>query len=464
MPRPSIAQHPSAAEILALIDSSEGAAAICEQFPDIKPASLRKFMSRRRAVPPEPPQSSATSGARPSVQLDGDKGTATSRVYSEAQAEGLGHDDLIRGWKLDPAEWEIDGNLGVNRWMQNAEDPDSWCLQYKAQLRRAGSHTALTLPPPVHVTLRTPARLPKRSQSSLGVAIVYMDAQIGYWQHPDTRELISIHDEAALDISLQVTEYLEALSGVDYLIDIGDTGDNPMFSTRHASAIAYHSVSAGNAANARIGRLWAERSACAPNAEGKVIRGNHDQRVLTYLEQCAPKLVGARDSEGNLLVNLDRMYGISAAGWELVGDSYTNSRFWLNHNTLIEHGTKAGKAVAAAYLSQEVNRIFGHTPWMQSSHRTVTTGEEPRTYVAAGGGGFMKVQGHLPPGIYTGRKEDGTPGEGNAPWQQGFWVVSYDPAGELVPQCEPVLIIDGWATFRGMVFRARCDADGNPLG
>lgn len=77
-------------------------------------------------------------GSRPQVEINADgTGTATSKVY--VGGDNLSEADLLLGWKLDPAEWEIvEGTLSVNRWIQNAET-ETWCYQYKARIRRPGA-------------------------------------------------------------------------------------------------------------------------------------------------------------------------------------------------------------------------------------------------------------------------------------------------------------------------------------
>jgi hypothetical protein len=85
----------------------------------------------------------AQSTVSASVSIQGDRGEAVSRVYTEAEADGLTEDDLLRGWRLDPAEWQIiDGSLAVNRWHTSAWNSEAkefeqvWNHQYKARIRR----------------------------------------------------------------------------------------------------------------------------------------------------------------------------------------------------------------------------------------------------------------------------------------------------------------------------------------
>jgi hypothetical protein len=48
-------------------------------------------------------------------------------------------------------------------------------------------------------------------------------------------------------------------------------------------------------------------------------------------------------------------------------------------------------------------------------------------------------------------------------WEQGVSIVFYDPAGHTVPYIEHVPIFGGRGVWRGKVFTADVDADGNEL-
>jgi hypothetical protein len=417
-----------------------------------------------------------TGGELPSVSLTGDEGTAVSRVYDEATAETLTPDDMLRGWKLDPSVWEIvDGTVGVNRWMVSGRDADGefvehWNYQYKAKVRKRSNvaDAELRRAAPITVVVKTPSRLPARRTTDLKTAVVYEDAQVAYWQDPDDGTWHTAHDEAALDVALQITQDLEAETGIDEVVDVGDLLDLPNFS-KHRSAPSFMSSAALNKSIDRAARLLAERAAATPHARRRWLTGNHEQRLTNWLIDYAPQLLGVRRAGQKApMLSLGYLLGIDEIGWELVPDPYPTGAVWLNHNTRVIHGTKAGSRTAASYLSDEVNTVFGHTPRVQMEHRSVSRVDADgapavRTYVSAGGGGFMRIDGRIPPGAFSGVDERGVPGRGAAPWQQGFWVVTFDPEGRMVPRAEPVMITAGRADFRGRVYRARCDADGNSL-
>lgn len=441
--------------------------------------ALWGWWRRQRSVQPQEAvvaPARAVRAENPRVTLEGSDGTAISKIYTESDADKLTNDDLLSGWKLDASEWEIvDGTVGVNRWMTSSLDHDTgewvehWNYQYKARVRRiSGDSAPLRHAPPVVVKVNTPSRVPRRAVTDQRVAVLWMDAQIGYWQDPVDGVWHTIHDEGALDIALQVAIDLEAEHGIDEQVDVGDLFDLPMFS-KHRSAPSLVSPAAFQKAIDRVAVLLAERRAISPNSRCRWIRGNHEARITNYLIDTGSPLLGVRRAgETTPLLSLDSLVNASSQGWEYVAAPYPAGAVWLNHNTVVRHGEFAGDDAARKYLRNEVNTCAGHTPRIQLAHRTVPRiGDNgrsaTRTFASAVGGGFMRVDNRVPPGRFSGVDDSGRPGEAALPWQQGFWVATYSEDGHMVPRFEYVIITSGRADFRGRVYLARVDADGNTL-
>jgi hypothetical protein len=324
--------------------------------------------------------------------------------------------------------------------------------------------------PPLKVSVQSTNRLPKRRTSdSLNCAVIYADSQIWYWcdvngvWHPT-------HDEAALDIGLQITADVEAEHGIDVMVDLGDLGDFPVVST-HPSPLAMTLHASTNMSVARISRLMAERTALSPNAEmRRWLRGNHEQRWSDWLANNAPHLVGlkrAGEDDHLPILSLQYLTRSEELGWTLGERSYPNDIFWLNENTRCIHGTLGNTQVGTTlnkYLQEEVNTIAGHTPHAGLAYRTIARQNGPRTYIACTPGGFMRRDGMVPSGNNK-NTDMGQPSQSDGVgWEQGMAIVFYTPgAGITVPQIEHIPIFDGKAVWRGKVYTARCDVDGNPL-
>jgi hypothetical protein len=400
-------------------------------------------------------------------EQEGNVGQGTSKVYFGGPDRTIGEDELIRGWGLEPDEWELDGPLSVNRWQQRGDsdlEDAIWCYQYKARLRRKlFDHELEDIPPLVKVEVKVKTVRKKRQQSDLSCAVIFPDAQISYWRD-EHEEWHTTHDEAALDISRQVLADVEAEHGVDVVVDLGDFLDATNFS-RHRSAPAQVDRYAFKKAVARGQEELAARTALTPNAERHLLPGNHENRINLFLTDQAPFLMGLTPSGNAPVLSLEWLLQTEAHGWE-VADAYPEGVVWLNKNTRCVHGWVA-KGVpgqsAAEYLKEEVNTIFGHTPRAQTVQKTVARHGYSATFVAHTAGGLMRVDGAVPSGT-TGITLSGDPvlkrGE---KWDQGLSVVFFDPEGTTVPFIETVPIFGGRAVWRGRVYEANCDADGNSL-
>ncbi len=399
-----------------------------------------------------------------SVTLEGDAGVGVSRVYQATTGFTLSPDDLISEWQLDPAEWEIiDGSLTVNRWLQNAAD-GIWCYQYKARLRRRTIDIDLAdIPPIVAVKAKVQTIRTRRMQTDLACAVIYPDAQIGYWRDAD-EQWHTMHDEAALDIARQVTADVESQHGIDALVDLGDLLDATHFS-RHRSAPSQVDRYGFRRSVARAQEELAVRAALAPNAERWIVPGNHENRITNWLTDNAPFLMGLTIGEQAPMLSLEWLLQTDEHGWQ-VTDPYPEGAVWLSPNLRCIHGTVAKGvpgASAAEYLREEVNTIFGHTPRAQTVQRTIARHDGSRTYVAHTAGGLMRVDGAVPSGS-TGTTIKGDPALARGErWDQGLSVVFYDPDGTTVPCIETVPIFGGRAVWRGRIYTASVDADGHPV-
>lgn len=324
---------------------------------------------------------------------------------------------------------------------------------------------------PVKVSVRSTRQLPKRrTVEGMETAVVFPDAQIGYWQDRDGA-WHTLHDESALDVSLQILADVDAEHGVDVVVDLGDLEDLPAF-TSHPSPLAMLRQEAFNLSLNRGHRVLAERTALTPNARlRRWIRGNHEQRFIEFLAKFAPQLIGlvlpGQEMESPIL-SLPFLMRLDEIGWVMDPDSaYPNDALWLTHNLRCIHGTvgktKVGDTLNAYLHEGDFSTIAGHTPHAGLGYRTVSSNGRTRTYLAHTPGGFMRVDGSVP-SRNTRNNDWGEPGKSDGVrWEQGFSVVHYDPEGSVVPQIEHIVIFGGRAVWRGKEYVARVDADGNAL-
>lgn len=430
-------------------------------------------MRIRKAVDEQLAAKAQRTGAPASVETDANgKGVATSKVYVGGPTDNLSERDLLLGWHLDPDEWQIQpGSLRVNRWQQRGMsdyDTEIWCYQYKAAVEKVGiSGSIADLEPlvgPVTVKVKT-VRSKKRPATDLKTAVIFPDSQISYWRGADDDLWHTTHDEAALCISRQILADIEAEHGVDVVVDLGDFLDATHFS-RHRSAPSQIDRNGFKKAVARGQQELAVRTALTPNAKRHLIPGNHENRITHWLvDGGASFLMGLSPDGTDPVLSLEWLLQTRKHGWE-VAEAYPEGAVYLNHNTVCIHGTVAkGQpgSSAAEYLKQEISTFFGHTPRAQTVYRTIARHGQTRTYVASTAGGLMKTSGDVP-SAFSGTKINGDPvlAKGTA-WDQGFSLVFFDEEGTCVPFVETISIFGGKAVWRGRLYEATCDADGNPL-
>ena len=167
------------------------------------------------------------------------------------------------------------------------------------------------------------------------------------------------------------------------------------------------------------------------------------------------------------ILSPERLFGYTAAGWSTTGCAYPHDRLWLAPNLAIEHGAKATRDPEKAlreYLSEvDANLVVGHMLASATITATRESAGQSRSIFAHAVGTLQRLDGASP-------SEDQAVNVWGEPTlnsrtrgQQGLTVIRYAPDGRTDPQLERVEIVKGSATYRGEVFRARCDSDGRLL-
>jgi hypothetical protein len=296
-------------------------------------------------------------------------------------------------------------------------------------------------------------------------AMIYPDCQIWYYQDRDGIWRCT-HDEAAMDLAVQITAFADRLLGLDDLVNLGDAIDNAAYTT-HRTAQAMLTSEATQRSIRRSGEFFEECGDAAPGARKRFILGNHEDRILRWFEEHCPQLIGVcAYGEDEPMFSISKQLGLKKSGWEVVGP-YPAAQLDLSPNLRCKHGphAKAGPGeTARAWLRDgEVSTIAGHSPHAQVVRKTFVRNGKERTYIAYLPSSLCKTTGCVP-SQWTGSDEYGRPDEqAFQPWEQGVGVVSYDPRGHSVPRVEHIPIAGGRAVWRGHVFEARCDPDGYPL-
>lgn len=305
---------------------------------------------------------------------------------------------------------------------------------------------------PVNVTVKNPPKRPKQTDGRKW-AVVLPDAQRPFVDH------------RAVDISFQIVRDMQARHGVDTIIHLGDDLDLPDFS-KHRSA-PQHLGRLQEAIDDQYRALAVER-ALAPDAKIVWLEGNHEARLINSMVDLGLPLVGlTRAGEPSKpVVDVPFLCRLDELGVEYVAP-FPEGEYWLNDHLRFVHGdiVKSGKGqTAAAYLAQgQASTIYGHIHRFELVSQTRQTRKGPRTYIAGSPGAFCRTDGAVP-SAKSGITGAGKPGHRRSEdWQNGMFIVSYETAGAQQFHVEPVLMFGGSAHWRGVLYTATVDIDGNPL-
>lgn len=291
------------------------------------------------------------------------------------------------------------------------------------------------------------------------------DMQIGYFD--DGKQLITTHDEAAIDVAHQMMAQAQEWYGIDCVVNAGDNLDLPAFGS-HRSAPGYMTTTQN--ALTRASEEAAIQRAIAKDAEISWIEGNHEQRLTNFLIDKAPQLLGLGrvpiDGEEEPPVNsvpfLCRFdeYDVNWVG------PYPDGEIWINDHLRFEHGRLYGSSpgtTSPKYLKDGVSVGFGHIHRAEMVQETRHTPRGPRTHFAGSPGCLCRLDSKVPSaktGIDATGEQSGKRVEN---WQNGIWFFWYEPSGRQFVTIDPVNIWGGWAMWSGLEFRAKCDVNGDPI-
>lgn len=381
------------------------------------------------------------------VRWEGNGQTVTSRPSTDAVIDWS---DELRYWDLNPDDWIVIGQPRLSVWEAQTKGGGIVKMRaWKAQIVPAGAENSAGPVPVIRQATPVDIKVPKRPDElevdGWKTAVLMPDAQRPF------------QDEAAVGVALQVLEAVEHTYGVDDIIHLGDDLDLPDFGRHRSAPETCGQINL--AVQQQYRTLTYERALC-PDARILWLAGNHEARLTNWLVDNAPQMLALQrpDTEGeDPVLSIPFLCRLGEVGVEYL-DPYPEAEIWLNDHLRCIHGTitKSGRgATAAAYLAQgNVSTIYGHIHRAELLWQTRHTKHGPRSYMAGSPGSLCRVDGQVPStrsGISHRGAQGGTTTED---WQQGVWVVRYQPEGAQWFTIEPVNIWAGWGTWRGRTFLA----------
>lgn len=285
------------------------------------------------------------------------------------------------------------------------------------------------------------------------VAVILPDPQIGYRLLDGKYD--PFHDEAAMDVALQITNWLYHNDRVDYTINLGDFLDlaqQGRFEQEPAFAgCGQKGIDRGHLF------LQQQRAASGPDAKLVLIEGNHDRRMEKFVMINTAAAWGLKRANADELpvMSIPYLLRLDEIDVEYI-DAYPAGAYWLTKTLRAVHGNKvrSGGSTAAAYTNADphISTIFGHIHRQELQSKTVYDRDGYIKSVAVSPGCLCRVDGAVP-SVNGSTKIDGSPERHWENWQQGITVVTLDENED--PFYELVQINSGTAWFRGQKFTAK---------
>jgi hypothetical protein len=286
--------------------------------------------------------------------------------------------------------------------------------------------------------------------AGFGVAMTLPDMQIGYYVD-GSGELRATHDEAAIDVALQLVRYTRPSKVVLH----GDNLDLPELSRYRLTPVFARTT---QATVDRAGLFAAQlRAAAGDECTIEWIEGNHELRLSTYIIDNAKAAFGlkrANAPDSWPVLSVPHLCNLDAHGVTYLA-GYPAAETWINHRLRVVHGDHVASngSTAHKYLANERSSVvYGHVHRREWAERTRPTHDGPRTILAMSPGCLCRTDGAVP-STKSGMDLNGVPVSNVEDWQQGVAVFSYEEGeGRFVP--EQVPIHDGWTLYHGREFVA----------
>jgi hypothetical protein len=283
-------------------------------------------------------------------------------------------------------------------------------------------------------------------------AVILPDPQIGFRQFDD--KLDPFHDDAAMNVALQVTAALEHENGVDQVVNLGDFLDLPAQGKyEQEAAFAFTTQQAIDRGHLFLG----EQRAAAPNAKIVVLEGNHDRRMQKFVQANALAAFGLRRAnvpDSWPVMSLPYLLRLDELDIEYI-DAYPAGMWWINDSLRAIHGDKvnSGGSTAMKYTNEmpHISTVFGHIHRQEIQSKTTFDRAGKIKAMAISPGCLCRVDGAVP-SVKGSVGIDGRPVTYYENWQQGISVITYKPEGSF--HVELVHIDDGKTLFRGQEFKA----------
>lgn len=289
--------------------------------------------------------------------------------------------------------------------------------------------------------------------------LIIPDPQFGMFRQHNTDVLHRMHDVHALSIVVQIAEKY----GPTGITCLGDYYDLPMFQSKfpRGPELAYltqHGINEGAFFAYKMRRIqdaWDDKHKREASGRVRILRGNHDQRMMKSIIECSPEASWLRpvnDPDGPPMLSLERLMDVTGLGVEWVGQYpdgviVWNSNIWGKHGDVVRPDS-GGTVVAELKKAILASVVFGHIH--RDEHAWITThGPLPdgtfgqRERMAASPGCVCRIDGAVP----SQSKRNN--------WQQSVATLEYEVGGREFFEYNSHRIQGGRSIYNGEIYESK---------
>jgi predicted phosphodiesterase len=339
---PVSSSHPAVERALELIQSGSSVRGSCRETGANR--ETVRYHMRRRGISASP--APAASPEREEVKNEPDGSVTVS-------AMGRSPEDVLRAHKLNPDEWTV---LSARITDGGPNPEQSWV--------RVNARRNIEL-------LRTPdlgSFEPRKFVKA-------NETDDNHFAHGSIAFLADPHcpfmDEACFRAALS---YL-ALEQPSTVIHLGDAGNHGHLS-KHRNHSRFGEMS--NETIDAIGRYFYDCVLAAPDAEHIFIPGNHDARILYYMQDFAEKLAGVRPArlpgekdDPEECITLRRLYRLDDLGIKLIDEDWKLASYPIVRELSARHGYLTGNNAERKLMETHGrSQVHGHLHRGEVVYRT----------------------------------------------------------------------------------------------
>ena len=376
------------------------------------------------------------------IQTDTNTITLTGTLKNKPSDKSI--TKLLDDFEIDTDTWFIDRKIIQAIEKNSFEDFFKVILHLKRK-----NPIANVLPiQPINVNYNynfQKSKITRNKTKKLKTALIVPDSQNGYIIDLNTKKLEPMHDRHALDLVIQVADYIKP----DKIVLLGDHLDLAEWSDKFVRSPEYFFTTQPALIELH---WWLKRLRDSnPNAEMDYLEGNHEKRLLDSIKK--HNLVSFGLHPANFKTNSESTLSIPylLALKELninYHSNYPDGEVWINDNLVCTHGEKVrqspGATASSILQSARCSEIFGHIHRIEMVGKTTHSRKGAISYKAFCPGCICRIDGAVP--AFSKRNN----------WQQGFAVVNYEEGNGLF-EITPISINNQKCVFDNQIFESKFD-------